>query len=414
MARLHLPQSALEEVTRRIEAARGSPVGEPVVFNDIQLDEIQSVLESGIDFQPQVAEADRGELIQGAIFTAARAGIVDGASLKRHVQQAENGYLRRPIQDYVLATTIGIRYFDQLTRVRMSNAFMTITRELPRSFGRDAFQEQLAHLHLEQPEGWTWIRIRVRTRTIHAAAEHALWSLDLLRGLWNYSINQRIRMSHRWGGRDEPINEIVLGPIHTLHHLNGSLASENFWYESPYSPYGNLYNLRREWDYVKNQSEVIRLRLKKIAYAENLKHLFVQYNRALDLTDYSAAFNKLWSVLERLTSSQSDHEKLIKRVLFLGMSNERPYLRATLDHLRSVRNGFVHEDRTRVETVTYLYQLKWFVERVFHFHLLHGHTFSSLKDVGDFLDLPSSGDVLRQNIAAYQKALKFQTPRNTE
>src|SRR5690349_4483379 len=122
MTRAHLKQSVLEEIARRIEASRGSTVGETVVLHDFQVDDILAVLESGIDFQPEVAEADRGNLIRGAIFAAVQAGTVDRALLMHHVQQAENGYLRRPIQDYVLATSVGVNYFDQLTCTRMLNA----------------------------------------------------------------------------------------------------------------------------------------------------------------------------------------------------------------------------------------------------------------------------------------------------
>jgi hypothetical protein len=208
-----------------------------------------------------------------------------------------------------------------------------------------------------------------------------------------------------------PVNRILLGPVHSLHHPNGSLATETFWYQPRHQQFDKLYDLAVKWAQIGEWEYKVRRRLERIQYRDELQDLFIRYTRALDVSDYDVSFNKLWGVLEHLVSAVGNYSDLINRVLFLYDASEREYVRLLLEHLRDVRNGLVHMDEARGAMETYLYQLKWFVEALVRFHLSRSSEFSSLSTAGQFLDLPTNTEILKARIETLRKALRFQMPK---
>jgi hypothetical protein len=111
------------------------------------------------------------------------------------------------------------------------------------------------YIHGEIPDYYTAARVSVRARSAHEAVEQGLDALDLLRGMWNFVINQRVWFRlHR--GASKPFNQILLGPLHTLHEPGGKLAVDSFWYEpdyvGPVDPYDFSQNLRPLIDFEKS------------------------------------------------------------------------------------------------------------------------------------------------------------------
>lgn len=401
----------LGELARRIQSVRSSEPGQPPSFKGFGIDDIQSVLETCIDFNPAVAESDRENLIWQGITRAAEHAEINAALLEQSLRQVERNYLRRPLQDYVVASSLSIDYFDALRKTRIDDASIIFSRSLPSRFSRDVIQHVLNEaIAIEQAHRFMTVRTRVRARTDGAAVNIALEAADYLRGMWNFWVNARTSMRHRIGS-PKPVNRIIWGPVHTLHTPRGALATETFWVEPKHQQFDDLYRMAADWDRIRNWEKRVRTRLNSVPYADDLKHLFARYTRALDLADYDVAFNKLWGVFEHLAGAIGSYETLIKRTLFLWKKEEREYVRLILEHLRDVRNGSVHEDRSRRYVDRYIYQLKWFVEVLFRFHLSRGREFSSLATAGQFLDLPQDVDFLNKRIAEYRKVVRFQTLR---
>jgi hypothetical protein len=111
----------LEELARQIEEIKQNEVGAPASFSAFEFDTLRSVLETCIDFHPEVPIPDRDKLIWQAASNAATAGVVTAESLLVGLDQAERAYLRSPIQNYILATSITVNYFPQLTTLREDN-----------------------------------------------------------------------------------------------------------------------------------------------------------------------------------------------------------------------------------------------------------------------------------------------------
>jgi hypothetical protein len=126
----------------------------------------------------------------------------------------------------------------------------------------------------------------------------------------------------------------------------------------------------------------------------------------LDIPDFESSYLKLWSVLEFLTGTVNGrNEDLIRRCTFFF--NERDLARQVLEHLRDRRNAHIHAGTESYQLESLVFQLKRFVERLLVFHLRNGKNFLSIADAGNYLDLPTDPDTLRQRIARSKMALRF-------
>lgn len=402
----------LTELARRAEAVRLNAPGEPAQFRGFDIDNVQSILESCVGFHRDLPEADRRGRIWEALVNAAKGGVVTAASLESALQDAERLYLQRPLVPYVMATSLTLQHIPTLKRRVISERSLTFTAGLPQRFRRDTIQAELdQHTHVRWLARFTTVRVHVWARTENAAFNEALEALDFLRGVWNYWINSGVSMRHSNGPR-KPVNPILLGPTQTLHRPSGALATDVFWYQLQHEQFDTVYSPMAKWAKITAFESKVRHRLAEISYERDLRNLLVRYARALDSVDYHVAFNRLWSVLEHLAGAVGDYKALINRVAFLYHHQDRAYVRLLMEHLRDVRNGIVHMDEFRGPMETYLFQLKSFgVEPIVRFHLAQGRRFSSLNTAGQFLDLPTDPELLRERVQSYGLALRFQTPR---
>jgi len=247
--------------------------------------------------------------------------------------------------------------------------------------------------------------VSVVARSPFEAAEKALDRLDFIRGIWNLWINrgESIRIS---SGKRIPVNNILLGPIHTLHNRDGKLATESWWYEPQYQgvikPFNDKSKINNMCKYMTN----FRRLLKKSNYASDIIQAVLRYVRALDYRDWDVSFLRLWSVLEFLTGTLSDrYEVTIRRASY--MFSNREYNRQILSHLRDYRNKSVHAGSESSEIELLMYQLKNYVEVLLAFHVRNKFKFSSIADAAEFLDLPNDLDLIDRKIGKLRYARKF-------
>jgi hypothetical protein len=398
----------LDELGRRIQAAKAEVTDERIAFHAFAIGNVQSVLETCIDFPEIIPEVDRATIIWRGIMRAAETAPFDGTTLEKCLRSAETDYLRQPLQDYILASSMTFEYFSELRRTTIDDITITFSPALPDRFSRENLHRAIERATaIQRADRLAVVRTRVRARTEAAAVDRALECADFLRGIWNFWINYHMTMSY--GVPLGPINNLTWGPVHTLHNVHGALVSQTVWSEPKHQQSDRLYKLKLSAAAVRDTERRVRQRLTRLQYGNELRALFVRYCRALDLVDHETAFNKLWSVFEHLAGAIGEYDKLIRRTIFLYNGEERDLVRLILEHLRDVRNGLVHSDRRPHSLYTYLYQLKWFVETLFFFHLDEGHKFSSLSAAGEFLSLSPDERFLRKRIAELQKAVRLQT-----
>jgi len=301
-------------------------------------------------------------------------------------------------------------------RLRFDQADFVFSPSLPQNFARQNSERfEAIHPLPDLLPGSTIVRVSISARSDFEAYHKATESLDFLRGIWNYRINRGV-VSRWYTGPVKPVNEIRLGPVHTLHLPSGQEVSSLFWYEL-LSPTESTVEQVKNWDEIRDEEKRISEIIDKSSYRAFLKNMFIRYARSLDSSDHEASFLKLWSLLEYVTAieNRADYDELIRRTLFLSVNED--YDKRILEHLRIRRNATVHRGEASSQIETFIFQLKRYVDRVMLFHLQFGYQFSTAEKFGNLLSKPRDPEVLKTRIAEieadaalHRVALQARTP----
>ncbi len=397
------------QVIKKLEDSKKVKDGK-VEFEGWGFKEAEILVYSMLNFPPHIPEVDARGIVSRAIFAAGAKGPITPRSVLREVNRLEREYQNLPIRRFILTTSISVDVFSKLPRIRLGSNLIIFEEALKERF-RGSRQDLLHRykdvLFAEPPTNYMTVRVHVSAKTVHDAANKALESVDFVRGIWNWSENRRYRMRMTWGGKQKPVNQIILGPLHTLHKPNGTPACDIVWYElsylgaiSPLRVDGGRRELFYKW------LAFFRRKLKNHKYPEVIKESIIRYARALDERIFTTAFIKLWGVLELLTDTVgASYQTTVKRTSFIF--EERDYHLQVLQHLRKYRNSSVHMDSGSSEIETYLYQIKNYVEALIEFHIGNKYGFSSIQDAASFLSLPHDDNALAERIKKLQFARKF-------
>ena len=258
----------------------------------------------------------------------------------------------------------------------------------------------------EYPQNYLTSQIHISARTVFEAANLALDTIDLIRGIWNLYINQQHNWRMSLGNSTEPVNKLILGPVHILHYPGGKLAStDTWWYEPQYV--GPIMPHRfKNIDKINRYFHKTKLKLNQHPYSKEIEKAIIRYTRALDDRNLNNAFLRLWSVLEFLTNTgKESYDVTIKRASFVFQ--DREFDEQILKILRDYRNSSIHLDFESREIETYLYQLKFYVESLIRFHLWNMLGVKSLITATDFLNLPTNEVVINERIRMLRNAKKF-------
>lgn len=366
------------------------------------------LLGSMLELNDQIPAIEKRQIINKTIFDSRSKGLVTSEAFRRHASKLESEYLRKPIADFYLLTEISIGRGIEMPTFRINGATISINPKLSKTILRHRtklLESARRSITGDFPTNYAYVTVSVRARSPYEAFQRALNNLDLLRGIWNFWKNsgQWFRIS---SGKRQPINSILLAPIHTLHKLNGSPACESWWYEPNYvEPIRPLINQNRIENMVKYTAN-FRKYLHRSNYESDLIAATLRYVRALDSRDWNDAFLRLWSVLEALTATkESAYTVTIRRAAF--MFAERDYSFQVLSCLMDYRNSSVHTGSESDEIEALLYLLKRYVEALLAFHVRGQFKFVSITDAAEFMDLPSNKQMLDKRITKLKQAKKF-------
>lgn len=375
-------------------------------WQGFEFDDYFVAIESYLIFDNQIPQSARSTILYKAINSAAKTEKLSTKGILRNVSKEENLYLKKPKQEFVLVTSISAKYFDEFKKVNRRNKSIIFSRSLPKRFDqKKTIREWKLYKLGDLPTTYTSVRISVKARSESEAFNSAIDELDLLRGIWNLKLNKDIIFGFSRTGA-EPINEITLGPVHTLHFPNGKSATNDttFWYEPDYIEKNT--DISREWSKIIPFERKIRKHLSNHVYRTDMEDALRRYTRAFDYRDFHISFLELWILLEKLTATtNAQYEKMVKRIAFLYEDLELH--RQILQHLRLYRNSNIHSGQRSERISKYVYQLKRYVEAVIFFHLSNYFKFHSLEETASFLDLPSDSTLLRDRVKLLNKGLKF-------
>ncbi|MCW5553685.1 MAG: hypothetical protein KIS67_16190 [Verrucomicrobiae bacterium] len=365
-----------------------------------------TLLWSSLVLSDEILESEISSIFWKGIFAAAKAGRITAKSLCSEISKAEKAFLDLPLVQFTVATNISLAPAASLMRRPRTGSRISIGGTSDGKFSREPIiQHARTLLSSDLPANYPATRVMLRARTPAEAASKALDDLDLIRGLWNLGLNRRI-ISSSSSGKRQPINQILLGPVHTIHKPDGSLATQQFFYETTFSGGVTVPNPPSFERALSFEKWAIK-NLCKSKYRDVLEKAIRRYGRALDGTDFNAAFLKLWSLLELLTQTgkKDPYDVTIRRCSFIYQ--DRLFTKLLLEHLRDYRNHHVHSGSESSLIVTLLYQLKRHVEDVLLFHFQSYKWFNSLDEVVRFLDLPPEKDKLGGKLKSLKLAMTF-------
>lgn len=367
------------------------------------------ILESYVDFPHEIPEIDRRSLIRDAVHKASTGERIDRDSLERCLREAEEAYLRRPIQPFVLVTSWTLGPYAAMKRIRVPGVSIVFGPPNRSPLNRKAVQHLIEEVLPYEPPQMLQVKAHLKARTAAGAYEVGQHALDSVRGQLNYLINKRT-VARLFSNSQRPINKILAGPLHTVHKPNGSLAEPTLWYET-FRIDKVAMESRDALSKWENSARLIRKRIHQSDYAADIEHGFVRYARALDLADPSVAFSKLWTAVEFLAAT-SDQEEIVQRLLRLTAKEDRRLVAIAFRHVQDVRNGLVHIDEkrklsdVRAGMDAHVYQLKMFAEWLLKFHIRVCRRFATRRSAMEILDVPLESDELRRRIKLYRNALK--------
>ena len=373
----------------------------------INLAHIDSMLQLAID----IPDYEKRSLVQSAIFKAGKKNITKGSLLKG-VNLIEKQYHTAADKKYYLVTSISINYLRRkLTNRRVGGLYLSFPMKLPKAFVKarkhcDFFQHSVEKI--DYPKHYLLAKVCVKAKSTHQAARDALIGLNLYRSYLNFSNNLHHPYSFSIGARRKPINQILLGPIHTLHNTNGQLATEELWIEEDYREPCKTFDPIVVGEYEKkiNLAHEFIGKAKKLPYKESFEEALFRYNDALDGYDYNNAFIKLWSVLELLTNTLNEpYKTTIRRVAFLY--EDYKVVRQSLEILKEYRNSIIHKGIAAGDIQVFIYELKGYVEYLLLFLLNNRFNFSSFEEVAEFCDQPRDTAVLNRKFNIARNAKKF-------
>lgn len=314
-------------------------------------------------------------------------------------------------QKYVLVTSLSIADVPAKS-IRVRGCIISPLKErgekfplpefLPRYLEGSAFSKHIksSKYHL--------VKVSTEGRSEYDAAERALNSLNLLRGLWSLFATYG-SWSRRFGAPSRKLlGAIHAGPIHTLHFPCGKPADKDlYWYDPDFTDDQPIFQPPGGWERLEKHRQWAMKRLAAVNYRQDLENLLIRYAEALDQSNMHIAFLQMWSILEKITNTiGGKYDETINRAIWPFLKQDRLIAKDMLESLRCCRNQYVHSGKVGQESDQIAYTIKSFVDP--HLLKLISNPFNvqSFEEYGEFLALPTDATVLRQRTRMLTQALK--------
>ena len=380
----------------------------------LDLGYIDVLLLSIIDFRPDVSQVDRRGIVSRAIFEVIKQDTITPDALVNAIDTAEKEFRHKRKQPYFLVTRMSVdAQHLPIRRMKWNDSQIYFDSPIPDVLSHGPLSRVLTNLSLDKPPFfWTNIRVQVFGRSPAEAGRVALDDLNTLRAIWNLRRN-----SHKHhlcsAPVDTPINELRIGPVHTIHSQTGSDVGGIFWFERPFvsTDYpGKPVRLNEaESTEYRRFAEFVRKRLSKLKYRHEFESLLRAYGAALDGTDFESSFVSLWTVLEKLTScgesGTAKYDDLVHRASFVWADHQ--LAQVALEHMRDVRNNLVHHLTPNEDMFNCVQELLKFVHVMLLFHIGSAGKFTSIAEMGQVLKLTTDEKALRKQIQQMKEALRF-------
>jgi hypothetical protein len=368
--------------------------------NDSLLDfqDIAAILRSILPFHHSIIGDERTHIASETIFSEIQKEDFTAESFIDALCARHDDFAKTPLDKYWLFTAASMRCQPRPPHCRRyDDVIIRFHNSRPGQFTRADLDLTFTgfNLPLDTPS-WCYITAEARGRTPLAAGSRALDALNTWRALWNFVRNSSIGLSLSFPV-EKPKNDIRIGPVHTVHHEDGSLTAKNFFYEPPVTMYdypGKATSVdASRFGRLCRMERILRRQLRIIKYKEDLKQILREYVTILDSPSNEGSFIRLWTLLEKLTGGvvgKSDYDLMIKRVA--SVFRDRAAALLMLRHLKDARNLTTHELRAEGDLSMCFQQTLTCVHSLLKLHFNDAGLYESLQEVGEALSLASESE----------------------
>ncbi|MCK5451716.1 MAG: hypothetical protein KAI70_08120, partial [Candidatus Omnitrophica bacterium] len=362
----------------RVLKEKGAESGHQVSFEKVPevkfdgngFDGLRDILINNLKFDDNVPYDKKIYFLTYALFEAAKKNIFDQGAINEFIKKHETTFLLSKKKKYILLTSLSVKYGQYLSRIKVNDVTISFLKNRPKNFDivknvKDVLEKIL---NVETPSYYTYVKVSVPARCQEEAYEKAFANLDFIRGIWNFTLNlnKGLRTSTL---KTNPVNNLVYGPVHTLHNEKGEMYPNCWGWQPEHSPDMQLADINSDYKIMKQNEESIRKELnRKNPYTAFLKRAIIRYVRALDDPLMTTAFIKLWSVLEYLTiTGFSSYEITIDRAS--KIFKDKKYCKYILNALKRKRNNIIHNGDVFDTAEQDLYRLMTYVNLIFKYLL---------------------------------------------
>jgi len=366
--------------------------------------------------------SDSWGIVNDALRQVLRNSIGKPASVAALLEQANReaaAFFQKPVANFVLVTSLSVEQLPanrivadscQITGLRMRGSRYRLPKVLEFHRHGAAFAEHL------QSTKYQLVKVTTHGRTHQDAVENALSAVNLVRGLWSLFDTFGSWSFHGGIPQRKPLGVIHLGPVHTLHNLDGTPATEEmYWYDPHFSHDQPLFKNNERWIKIeKNRRNAMRT-LRTLPHRRDVVALIERYAEALDQLNPDIAFLQMWGILEKLTDTVgANYDETIKRVLWIYLNEERPMLKEMLESIRNYRNQYVHAAKGNVDPDQTAYLIKSFVDPHLLRLIFNSFKVNSVEQYAEVLALPTDIAVLEQRIRRLSRALRGKKRANAK
>ena len=375
---------------QRVEDARIVSANGEISFRGFEVSEYLAILHGLGLCSKDIPQTEQRRMVWRAVVNAAKKGKITRNTFLGELRGMEREFSKKSVQRFALVTSLSVPWHAYSRITNLGGVQVRLHPSIPKRLASahwERVNEAKSSMDTDLPTDYCYLVARAAGKSEFQVVDQALDAVNLLRAIWNFYFNRRV-LSRTSSEPRKPVNELLLGPIHTLHLPDGRNATDTWWFETNFRKPLRVKDISRDTESLQKFESNVRGYLKLSRYRRDLETALRRYVAALDEHDWHMSFLRLWGLLEFLTATIKKESKVtIRRATFLYAADAE-YAELRLRALGDYRNRNVHGAFESEEIDAYLFIVKQHVERLIEFHLASEMKFESIEEASEFLDLP--------------------------
>ena len=393
----------LDFLTRSVAVRQDGRVG----LDGLLLVTYPPLVASAIEMNYPIDYGTKNDIVSHCIMELLSKKTLNTRNLLRMTNTLAAKESKKPLNRYVVLSHISVVFPISVVNIRYDKCHISIRRSFPTGFSRGEIKETIIGYYGNEasPCSYSVAKITVRALNPYDAATKGLYILNTLRGIWNFTLK------YNWAPINQPfvfpLNDIVLGPVHTVHLASGALATKDIWYEPNYREHRNAINIGNKYKELRNSEYKIRNTLNHMNTNDKntMKYIFGLYSVALDEWNWDVVYLNLWNMLENILKKEGERKINIGRRASFIHKNAM-LAEQNINILKCHRNSMLHDINGERASWAHIYYLKKYIDSLILFIVNNVRRFKTIDNIIELFSLPTDIDKLMNDIKLIKKAYR--------